>query len=109
LEDIIMLHETITIVTSNHFALTHPAVHVALTPVIGAVAGKNPFGDLAAAMLALFDTVKAPLAGLAFIIAGAAQAVHSPRASGMWISAVLASALLFGGTGVADYIAANTH
>ncbi len=104
-----MLHDTITIVTSAHFALTHPAAITALAPIIGAVAGKNPFGDLAAAVLALFDTAKAPLSALAFIIAGAAQAVHSPRASGMWVSAVLATALLFGGTGIADYIAANTH
>jgi len=104
-----MLHDTITIVTSAHFALTHPAAITALAPVLGAVAGKNPFADLAAAILALFDTVRAPLSAMAFIIAGAAQAVHSPRASGMWISAVLATALLFGGTGIADYIAANTH
>jgi len=96
------MHETITGVLSAHFALTHPAL-----VQIAAVTGANPFANIGAALLAIADTVKVPLSGIAFLIAGGAQALHSPRASGMWISAVIATVTLFGATGIAAYLGAN--
>lgn len=93
------MHETIAVVTSTHFALTHP--------VLLAVNGTNPFANIGAALLAIADAVKVPLSGVAFLIAGGAQAIHSPRASGMWISAVIATVTLFGATGIAAYLGAN--
>ena len=100
-----MLHETVAIATGAHFALTHPATLTVITPVLGA--GINPFANLATALLDIADTFKAPLAVLAFVIAGGAQALHSPRATSMWISAIIASAFLFGAKGMADYLQAN--
>ncbi len=101
-----MLHETLAVATSAHFALTHPAVIAAgFQPVLAL--GTNPFANLATALLDIADTFKVPLATIAFIIAGAAQAVHSPRATTMWIGAVLAGAFLFGSHGMADYLNAN--
>jgi len=70
-------------------------------------AGTNPFANLATSLLDIGDTFKAPLAVLAFLIAGGAQALHSPRATSMWISAIIASAFLFGAKGMADYLQAN--
>jgi len=98
-----MLHDTIVLVTSSHFALTHPAA----LAVIGAVAGTDPFAGLADALLAVANTVKVPFAAIAFIIAGAMQALHNPRATGAWITASLASVFMFGATGAASYLQAN--
>ena len=104
-----MLHETVTAITSAHFALTHPAALAGLTPVLGAVTGTNPFSDLAQALLDIANTVKVPFAAIAFIIAGAMQALHNPRATGAWITATLASVFMFGATGAAAYLQANVH
>lgn len=100
-----MVHETLAVATSAHFALTHPAALAAFTPILAA--GTNPFANLATALLDIADTFKVPLATLAFVIAGGAQALHSPRATSMWISAIIASAFLFGSKGMADYLQAN--
>lgn len=96
------MYDTITALMSAHFALTHPAL-------IAAVTGANPFADVAAALLAIANVVKVPLAVIAFVMAGGAQALHLPRASGMWISAVLGTVTLFGSTGIATYLESNTH
>ncbi len=97
-----MLHATVALVTSSHFALTHPA---ALAVVIAA--GTDPFAGLAQALLDVANTVKVPFAAIAFIIAGAMQALHNPRATGAWITASLASVFMFGATGAAAYLQAN--
>ena len=55
------------------------------------------------------DPVKIPFAAIAFIIAGAMQALHNPRASGAWVTATLASVFMFGATGAASYLQANIH
>jgi len=94
-----MLHETIA--TSAHFALTSPAALAVLA------AGTDPFAGLAAALLAVADTIKVPFAAIAFIIAGGMQALHNPRATGAWITAVLASVFMFGASGAATYLQAN--
>jgi len=97
-----MLHETVALVTSSHFALTHPA---ALAPVLGL--GTDPFAGLAQALLDVANTVKVPFAAIAFIIAGAMSALHNPRATGAWMTATLASVFMFGATGAAAYLQAN--
>jgi hypothetical protein len=102
-----MLHETLAVATSAHFALTHPAVIAAFTPVLAA--GTDPFAGLAQALLDVANTIKIPFAAIAFIIAGAMQAFHNPRASGAWITATLASVFMFGATGAASYLQANIH
>ena len=102
-----MLHETVVVVTSAHFALTHPAVLAAFQPVLAA--GTDPFAGLAQALLDVANTIKVPFAAIAFIIAGAMQAFHNPRASGAWITATLASVFMFGATGAASYLQANIH
>ncbi len=104
-----MLHETLAVATSAHFALTHPAVIAAFQPVLGAVTGTDPFAGLADALLAVANTIKVPFAAIAFIIAGAMQALHNPRATGAWITASLASVFMFGATGAAAYLQANIH
>ncbi len=102
-----MLHETLAVATSAHFALTHPAALAAFVPVIGA--GTDPFAGLAQALLDVANTVKIPFAAIAFIIAGAMQAFHNPRATGAWVTATLASVFMFGATGAASYLQANIH
>ena len=104
-----MLHETVALATSSHFALTHPAALAGFVPIIGAVSGTNPFADLGQALLDVANTLKVPLATVAFIIAGGMTALHNPRATGAWITAVLASAFMFGSTGAAAYLQANVH
>ncbi len=100
------MHPTLAAITLAltivHLAPLHLA---AFTPVIAA--GTNPFANLATALLDIADTFKSPLAVLAFVLAGGAQALHSPRATSMWISAIIASAFLFGAKGMADYLQAN--
>jgi len=100
-----MIHETVALAASAHFALTHPAALTALVPVIAA--GTDPFAGLAQALLDVANTVKVPFAAIAFIIAGAMQALHNPRATGAWITASLASVFMFGATGAASYLQAN--
>ncbi len=100
-----MIHETVALATSAHFAFTHPAALAALVPVIAA--GTDPFAGLAQALLDVANTVKVPFAAIAFIIAGAMQALHNPRATGAWITASLASVFMFGATGAAAYLQAN--
>ncbi len=100
-----MIHETVALATSAHFALTHPSALAALVPVIAA--GTDPFAGLAQALLDVANTVKVPFAAIAFIIAGAMQALHNPRATGAWITASLASVFMFGATGAASYLQAN--
>ncbi len=100
-----MLHETLALATSAHIALTHPAAIAAFTPVLGA--GVDPFAGLATALLDVANTIKVPFAAIAFIIAGAMQALHNPRATGAWITATLASVFMFGATGAAAYLQAN--
>ena len=103
-----MLHETVAVVTSSHFALTHPAALAAgFVPIIGA--GTDPFAGLAQALLDVANTIKIPFAAIAFIIAGGMTALHNPRATGAWITAVLASVFMFGSTGAAAYLQANIH
>ncbi len=102
-----MLHETVALATSAHFALTHPAALTALVPVIAA--GTDPFAGLAQALLDVANTVKVPFAAIAFIIAGAMTALHNPRATGAWMTATLASVFMFGATGTAAYLQANIH
>ncbi len=97
-----MIHETVALATSAHFALTHPA---ALAVVIAA--GTDPFAGLAQALLDIANTVKVPFAAIAFIIAGAMSALHNPRATGAWMTATLASVFMFGATGAASYLQAN--
>jgi len=99
----IMLHETVAVVTSAHFALTSPAALAVIA------AGTDPFAGLAQALLDVANTVKIPFAAIAFIIAGAMQAFHNPRASGAWVTATLASVFMFGATGAASYLQANIH
>ncbi len=96
-----MLHETVMVATSTHFVLTHPAVLAVIA------AGTDPFAGLAQALLDVANTVKIPFAAIAFIIAGAMQAFHNPRASGAWVTATLASVFMFGATGAASYLQAN--
>jgi hypothetical protein len=96
-----MLHETVMVATSTHFALTHPAALAVIA------AGTDPFAGLAQALLDVANTVKIPFAAIAFIIAGAMQALHNPRASGAWVTATLASVFMFGATGAASYLQAN--
>jgi len=100
-----MLHETLAVATAAHFALTHPAVIAAFQPVLAA--GVDPFAGLAQALLDVANTIKVPFAAIAFIIAGAMQALHNPRATGAWITASLASVFMFGATGAAAYLQAN--
>ncbi len=101
-----MLHETLAVATSAHFALTHPAVIAAgFQPILAA--GVDPFAGLAQALLDVANTIKVPFAAIAFIIAGAMQALHNPRATGAWITASLASVFMFGATGAAAYLQAN--
>ncbi len=98
-----MLHETLAVATSAHFALTSP------TALAVIAAGTDPFAGLAQALLDVANTVKIPFAAIAFIIAGAMQAFHNPRASGAWVTATLASVFMFGATGAASYLQANIH
>ncbi len=100
-----MIHETIALATSAHFALTHPAALTALVPVLGL--GTDPFAGLAQALLDIANTVKVPFAAIAFIIAGAMSALHNPRATGAWMTATMASVFMFGATGAASYLQAN--
>ncbi len=102
-----MIHETVTVITSAHVALMHFAALAAFTPVIAV--GVDPFAGLAQALLDVANTIKVPFAAIAFIIAGAMQAFHNPRASGAWITATLASVFMFGATGAASYLQANIH
>lgn len=95
-----MLHDTTVLAVSTGLTLMHELLIITLS-------GTNPFINVGDALLAIANTVKVPLAAIAFIIAGAAQALHSPRASGMWISAVIAAITLFGATGIAAYLGAN--
>ncbi len=101
-----MLHETLAVATAAHFALTHPAAIAAgFQPILAA--GTDPFAGLAQALLDVANTIKIPFAAIAFIIAGAMQALHNPRATGAWITATLASVFMFGATGAAAYLQAN--
>jgi len=102
-----MIHETVTAITNAHFALTSPPALTAFTPILAA--GTDPFAGLAQALLDVANTIKVPFAAIAFIIAGAMQAFHNPRASGAWITATLASVFMFGATGAASYLQANIH
>ncbi len=102
-----MLHETLALATGAHVALTNPAALAAVVPVIAA--GVDPFAGLAQALLDVANTIKVPFAAIAFIIAGAMQALHNPRATGAWITATLASVFMFGATGAASYLQANIH
>ncbi len=100
-----MLHDTVALVTSSHFALTHPAA----LAVIAAVTGTDPFAGLGDALVAVANTIKVPFAVIAFIIAGAMQALHNPRATGAWITATLASVFMFGAPGAVAYLQSNIH
>ncbi len=100
-----MLHETLALATGAHVALTNPAALAVVVPVIAA--GVDPFAGLAQALLDVANTIKVPFAAIAFIIAGAMQALHNPRATGAWITATLASVFMFGATGAASYLQAN--
>ncbi len=102
-----MLHETVAAITASHFALTSPAALAAFTPILAA--GTDPFAGLAQALLDVANTIKIPFAAIAFIIAGAMQALHNPRATGAWTTATLASVFMFGATGAASYLQANIH
>ncbi len=103
-----MLHETLALATSAHAALTNLAALAALAAVVPVIAaGVDPFAGLAQALLDVANTIKVPFAAIAFIIAGAMQALHNPRATGAWITATLASVFMFGSTGMASYLQAN--